>query len=490
MGIVTNVRSDVAKKPPVNAHRIWGLNVLSGAASLSGAQFVRRGFRTIFLLLAARVLGPETLGAYVLLLTVIEILALISGAGFGDYLTREIARSPGSAYQLFFRITQLRLTYLVILLPITIGCLHLLRYSPAVLLNAGLLSLTLAPRALAESSQGVMRAMQRFGSVFWVELLQGAVLLGAGTFLLLRGGGLRGAIWSELASISMGAAAALPIALRQSPERVLNAFNWKQRIRETYAFNLYPLIVSTYDRVDVVLLSKLMGNTAVGIYSLPYRAFAALSIVPSGIMGTLLPSLAKSKWKDDERERGQVTLQLLYAMALFLILAAMLVADFAVRFLLGPRYQGSVVVLKILAWATIPVFLNNALNTFLLALKRERVFLRTASICTAVNVAANLLLIPHYSYIAAAGVTILTEVVLFGQNLLLVRKSLGYMPLPRGAVWNTLGFLAMLAVAHQAMRFLPAVGVAAATLVAFLAYLHITRSLPWSPREESAVFAG
>lgn len=483
------IESKVVENQTAESHQISSSKLLAGATSLSSSQVVRRVFRTLFLLLAARVLGPEVFGLYVLLLTVTEILALVSGAGFGDYLIREVAKAPKLAYQLLFRIAQLRLVYLLFLAAIVIPGLSLLRYSPYVLANAALLSLTLLPRTIVESSQGIIRAMQRFSLILWIELLQGTILLGAGGLLLMRGWGLRGVIWADIASISLGAALALPMALRLSPDRVQDESGWRQRIRETFAFNLYPLIVNTYDRVDVVLLSKLVGNAAVGIYSLPYRAYAALSILPYGIMGTLLPSLAKSAWDHDERERCGVTMQLLYAVALFLILGAMLLADAAVRFALGPGYQGSAAVLKILAWATIPTFLNYALNAFLLAKNQERVFLRTALVCTVVNVTANLLLIPRYSYIAAAGVTILTELVLLSQNVTLVRKALGYVPMPKQALRNSLVFAATLIVAHESARFLPALGVAAGALAIFAVYLHAANRIQRSSGREDTICA-
>jgi O-antigen/teichoic acid export membrane protein len=483
------IESQVLENRPAEAHQISGSKLLSGAASLSASQVARRAFRTAFLLLAARVLGPEVFGLYVLLLTVTEILALVSGGGFGDYLTREVAKNPKLAAQLLFRITQLRLVYLMFLAAILIPGLSLLKYSPSVLVNAALLSLTLLPRAVVESSQGIIRAMHRFVSVFWIEMLQGTVLLGAGAFLLFQGRGLRGIIWAEISSVLLGAAVALPVALRLSPDRAQEVSGWRQRIRETFAFNLYPLIVNTYDRVDVILLSKLVGNTAVGIYSLPYRAFAALSILPSGIMGTLLPSLARSSWGQDERKRCGMTMQLLYAAALFLILGTLLLADTAVHFVLGRDYQGSAIVLKILVWATVPTFLNSALNTFLLARKKERVFLLTASICTVVNVTANLLLIPRYSYIAAASVTILTELVLLGQNVVLVHKLLGYVPLPRRALRNSLAFAATLVLAHEALRFLTALSVGPIVLGTFAVYLYAANRILWPAGREDTVCA-
>jgi O-antigen/teichoic acid export membrane protein len=471
---MSTVIESTPENVPVDLHRNFVSKLLSGAASLSASQVARRVFRALFLLLAARLLGPEVFGLYVLIFTVMELLALISGAGFGDYLTREVAKSPNSAYRLLFQITQLRLVYLMLLAAIVIPGLSLLKYSPYVVRNAALLSVTLVPRAIAESSQGIIRAMHRFSLIFWIELLQGIVLLGTGGLLLIRGWGLRGVIWADIASIVLGALVALPIALRLAPSRTKNVTGWKQTISDTFAFNLYPVIGSTYDHVDVVILSKLVGNAALGIYSLPYRAYAALSILPSGIMGTLLPSLAKSNWGQDERRRCNMTMQLLYASSLFLILGAMLLADIAVQAVLGPGYRESAGVLKILVWATIPMFFNYALNTILLAKNQERVFLRTASVCTLVNVTANLLLIPLYSYYAAAGVTILTEMVLLGQNLVLVRRSLGYIPVPRLALRNSLVFALTLVAAYGTARFLPIVAVATLALGLFSIYLYVT----------------
>jgi O-antigen/teichoic acid export membrane protein len=477
--------SNIVESKSPKAQPISRSKLLSGATGLSASQAVRGGFRTLFLLVAARHLGPEVFGLYALLLTVMELLAIVSGSGFGNYLTREVAKNPGSAYQLLFRIIQLRFAYLLVLAALAIPSLSLLRYSSSIIVSAILISFTLLPRTVAESSQGIMRAMHRFGAVFWIELLQGTVLLGTGAFFLFEGLGLRGVIWAELASVLLGAAVGLPIAVRLSPQRAQDVSDWRQLIRETFAFNLYPLIGNTYDRVDVVLLSKLVGNTAVGIYSVPYRAFLALSILPYGIMGALLPSLSRSAWGQDEKERCGVTMQMLYAAALFLILGTMLLADTAVRFMLGPGYEGSVAVFKILAWATVPSFLNYALNIFLLARNREWVFLRTASVCTVVNVAANLLLIPRYSYIAAAGVTILTEVVLLGQNVALIRKTLGFVPLPKRALRNSLVFAATLIAAHESSRFLPSLGVAAGAVAIFAVYLGAANRFQWSSARET-----
>jgi O-antigen/teichoic acid export membrane protein len=454
-----------------------GRSFLSDAASLTASQVARRLFRMLFLLFSARVLGPESFGLYILLLTITDVLSLLSGGGFGDYLTREVARSPGSARSLFFRIIELHFGYRTILGVAAIAGLRLMKYSSSAVANAMFLLITLFPRGVVESSEGVMRGMQRLRPILWVELLQGSVLVVLGSLMLLRGYGLHGVILAELASALVGALMSLSIASHLAAKSKERVVRWYTLVRETIVFNLYPLITNTYDRADAVLLSKLVGNAVLGIYAIPYRLYAALSILPYGIMGTLLPSLSKSAWDDSERERCHLTMQVLYAGSLLLVLAVMLLARPAVLLVLGTNYRSSSVALEILVWATIPMFLNYALNIFLLARKREAVFLRTASVCTILNITGNLLLIPRYSYVAAAVMTIITELVLLAQNLVLIWKTLGYVPMPKRVVSNSIVFVLLLMATRVAGRFVSPVGIAA--IVVFTVYLHFSGSLPW-----------
>jgi len=74
------------------------------------------------------------------------------------------------------------------------------------------------------------------------------------------------------------------------------------------------------------------------------------------------------------------------------------------------------------------------------------VFLRTSAICTLFNVGANLLFIPRYSFVAAAVITILTELLLLAMNCYLVQKRLGGIELPRQFMAITISFVIALLV--------------------------------------------
>jgi O-antigen/teichoic acid export membrane protein len=445
-----------------------GLDTVAPRARLlSVSQIVRRLFRMALLFLAARLLGVETFGQYALLLTVVEMIALLSGLGYVDFLTREVAKRPGVAWSLGARITILRLAYTVPGLGLAVLALTALRFPAPVVLNTALMAITLVPRAAGESAQGVLRGLRRFAPLPWIELVQGAIVLAAAGLLLHLGFGLRGMIAAEVLSAIGGAAVALASGVRTESNAAEDAPGFRDLVRSTFAFNVYPFIVNVYDRVDVVLLAKLVGSVATGIYALPYRAYGTLCIIPYGVMGALLPAFSASRVDQNSREACARAMMFLYLVALLIVLATLTFAGPIVSQLLGESYAGSIQTIKILIWACVPAFMNFALSTLLLAAHREKVFLWTALIGTVFNVTANLLLIPRYSFLAAAAVTVATESLLLCMNLYLVKRLLGQAVFPKKGIRISLGFVVVITAYWLLGRQIPQIWAGSAACLVF-----------------------
>jgi O-antigen/teichoic acid export membrane protein len=454
------------------------------AGRLFFSQVIRRSFRIAILFLAARMLGVESFGVYALLLTVVEMIAIVSGTGYADFLTREVAQHPESAWPLFKRVTQLRLGYIVPGLGFAVVILAVLRFSSSVITSVAVLALTLIPRALGESAQGLLKGLRHFLPLPWIELGQGVVVLVCVPTLIHAGMGLRGVVVAEI----LGAAAGATVAMVCVVGRINFSGTDSRRLRDLAAsiltFNVYPLIANIYDRVDVILLTRIAGSYAVGIYSLPYRVFAMLLIIPYGMMGALLPAFSADSAKQDARETCSRVMKLLLATALLVVLATRAFAGPVVILFLGQSYRESILAVKILVWASVPAFLNFALNVLLLSANKEKAFLLTGTVCTVFNVVANLLLIPRFSYVAAAVVTVATEFLLLGQNLYLVKRLMGRMVPPKDGLKVSLAFAFVMAGLWVLQRAVPQVwaGFAACTAFAVFAVASMPglRQLPMS----------
>src|SRR5258708_35342735 len=84
-------------------------SILPNAWHLCFSQIIRRAFRMVLLFWTARLLGVGTFGEYALMLTLVEMMAVVSGSGYISYLTREIPADPEAPWPLSSKVTLARL---------------------------------------------------------------------------------------------------------------------------------------------------------------------------------------------------------------------------------------------------------------------------------------------------------------------------------------------------------------------------------------------
>lgn len=460
-----NMQPDVAAVPAGIEPKI------SHAALLVASQVVRWSLRLVFVLVVARTLGPEKFGVYALLFALTEFLAVASGSGYADYLTREAAKNEPLGWGLASQLASLRIAIVVPIAAIEIGILHAMHYPRTVLIGTAWMALAVVPRSASEAVQGVLRGVCRFGGYLLIDVALGGSLVAGGVYLALRHGGLRAAIVSEI--LAAGAAGITGLVLAWKYRTTHQILVPRSSLFKTSAvFNVYSLVGSFYDRFDVVLLSKLVGDYATGIYAVAYRALSMTQIVGYGVLYSLLPGLSRDAWSKDGRRRLERATVLLLCAGFGVVLATTVFAGPAVRLLLGDRYAESAGALKILVWAVILRYINCALNIALIAAGRERVLVTTSLVCLALNFIGNLVFIPRYSWRAAAVMTTVTELALLSQNLYWVRQTLGGVEFPEGMARTSFVFAALLGAALAAERLGLPLTAGTACLVIFGAYLY------------------
>jgi O-antigen/teichoic acid export membrane protein len=464
---------------------------ISDAVLLTVSPLARRVLRALFVLAVARSLGPTRFGVYALLLSLVEMLAMISGTGFLDFLTRESAKEERRGWGLCGQLTILRFAYIVPISIAGVGILQLLGYPRVVILSSACMFLTLVPRTVSEAVQGILRGLGYYRLFLAIDLTLGLTLFAGAVFVVLRSAGLRSVILFELVSAGLAGFAALLFVVYLRPK--FSAWiQWSRLIRDTAVFNFYPFVGSLYNRVDVVILSKLSGNYATGIYSTAYRAMEMFQLIPYGVLYSLLPNLTRHGLEGSERQRLERAMGLLFSSALAIVLATQVFASTAVRLFLGIPYAESAVAIKILTWGLIPMYINYSLNIALLAVGKEKVFLATSLVCLIVNFSANLFFIPRFSWPAAAVITIVTEIVLFAQNVYWLRRSIGLVLAPFGVLRISGIFLILMGVILLGDKIGFPLIVGTSCLFLFLFYLYwagmiINLGEVWRPGHKAIV---
>jgi O-antigen/teichoic acid export membrane protein len=195
-------------------------------------------------------------------------------------------------------------------------------------------------------------------------------------------------------------------------------------LRASAPIGLTGAITVIYDRIDVLMVSKLDSTPAAAIYSVPLAVVQYGLLIPSVIGTAFFPIFAAHLQEDRDEARASFFL----LARIFLFIAAPLSlfftagADDVVTAVFGDRYAGSGIVLSILAWTLVLGFQTSLLWYALLAGYRERAMMAVTAAGLALNVALNAVLIPAYGPKGAAcSLLVSSFAVLAGQAWMLQR---------------------------------------------------------------------
>jgi O-antigen/teichoic acid export membrane protein len=184
-------------------------------------------------------------------------------------------------------------------------------------------------------------------------------------------------------------------------------------IKVSAPLGIIVLINLLYDRIDVLLISKLLGFWDTGKYNVAYGLMKASTLSFSFI---LIEGFSKASYLSSKLSSIKLFLKKYTSIIFFISLGSALVLfflpDFLVIFFYSSKYAGSVDLLKFLSFAVIPLALNNLTGITLNALGRFNFVLIAILIGLIVNVLINIVFIPKIGLIAACYATFFTELVI------------------------------------------------------------------------------
>jgi len=179
---------------------------------------------------------------------------------------------------------------------------------------------------------------------------------------------------------------------------------WIQLVRDGAPLMASGLAMAGYMRMDQLMLGKMLGENAIGVFSAALKISEIWYFVPTVVMASLFPAVMAAKNKSNRLyilmlEISHVGMVLL---ALFLAIFMYFGAEWVVKMLYGVRYVGSGIILQIHIWSSVFVFLGVASHHwFVIEGLQNYILLR--SLCgAALNFVLNLLLIPRYGPAGAA----------------------------------------------------------------------------------------
>lgn len=415
--------------------------------ALAIADVSRKGLLAITVIVCARLLTTRMFGEYMFLISFYQIFSVIAGAGVPYLCVREVAESGWSRGGLVIGSIGVRLIFSVAVGALALVFILVVGYPWSLLLSVPLMVILMVLRGATENIMAIYQSVDKQIRCVQIAVLQAivtlattvAICLTSPSVSLLFGAHIVGAAASTLLGVALLWADNYPISASYSElcARVKDLF------RNSHWLNLGTFVSSAYNRCDILILRRFRSPDVVGLYSAPYRLFDLTQILPTAVMGVLLPRLCNARVVSKDVDTTDI-LRILLLVAMLIIALVTVFSGFLLPLVVGEKYRAAVPLLRVLTWAVLPMYWNILVNTRLIAHRAERFVTLSSVIALLINVCLNLAVIPHYGAMGAAIVTVLTECSVLGANLyFLSRLESWHLPNANGRIMGAVVALAV-----------------------------------------------
>jgi O-antigen/teichoic acid export membrane protein len=422
----------------------------------------------------ARELGRSIFGEYIAALSLVMVLGELYEIGATGYLARETARDPRRLAELLGDMVVTKAVTIVVVAAVAVGLGSALGFSDRELAIAAILAMMLGANAIAKTFRAGLQGLEHMAVASSLAIAN-AVITAAGMIAIVATGhGLVAAVaFSAVVSVALVPASWLglrrhaAVPLRGSLNRILAV------VRDGFPFTALTVLTFATSYADVMIIRALLGPAETGTYGAAYRLFVVLQFLPAIYLDSIYRAMSHLSHHEPEEFRALVerSAAALFALGLPLAAGGAVLAEPIVTLVFGGVFSdaaGAFRVLLISLPLSFPVW---ALIAAITMGDRPRSAALLVGPVLALNILANLWLVPDHGIVASAWITLATDAcIAFGATAILRRQGVVVRWLRMGA--PALPAAALVAATAHALRDLSlVVPIAAGALVYTVAIL-------------------
>jgi O-antigen/teichoic acid export membrane protein len=402
--------------------------ILANTAYRAAADVGSKLISIAFFVVLARQLGESGFGVFVFGLALAVLLTVLASFGQDPVLTREVARDFSRLDDYFANTIALKLALALPVLLVAGVVVTAAGMDVATRWVVLLLGIALIAEQLATTCFAVYQAYERLVYVPVVILTQRALTTAVGVAALLAGAGVVAVSAIYLGGALVALAVALVLLRRRvaRPHLLVTPRTWPGLFAAAAPVGVATVLALLLFRVDTAILALFETDEIVGNYGAAFRLFEATLFIGWAVTSAVYPVL--SRLSPGSRSVGDVfdaALKLIVALTLPIAVGATILADPIIHLVFGADFDEAVTPLALLAPAIVVYSLAHVAGATLVAQNRQRAMAITNGVVAALNVGANLVLIPLLSLDGAALVALGTQVVLAVVLLALARGVTG-----------------------------------------------------------------
>jgi O-antigen/teichoic acid export membrane protein len=379
--------------------------------------------------LMTRQLGVEDFGRYVIVTSLIAIVAGLTEAGIPSIAARELATSDRDERdRLLANVLGIRISIALLGVLVAAAFAVVAGYDRTMVIGTVVAGIGLVVVTVQQTYSIALGVALRFGWLSALDLIRQAAFVTVVVALVLADAGLLPLLAATVPASLLPLAVTFPLIRGSAP--LLPRFERSQWLGIVRLVGIYAAAaaVGTIYVSAVVIVTSLVGTPEEsGYLGAAFRIFSVLGVIPLILVSTAFPVLARAAHTD--QERLQYAVQRLVDIAVivgtWMALATALGAAVAIDIVAGADFAPAVPVLQILSVVLLSGFLAVTGALALVSLHRH-VALLVGNLCgLAAIIVLTAMLVPSYGakgaalsmLCADAGLVVLYGIVLFGSRV-------------------------------------------------------------------------
>lgn len=195
---------------------------------------------------------------------------------------------------------------------------------------------------------------------------------------------------------------------------------WKYSLALSIPLIGYAIAGQILNVSDKIMIRKMVGESAVGIYGTLFNISSIFTMVWTAINSSFIPYLFQN-FSTEKKKIRQISLSLMAAYGIIAIAVTFLAPEI-VHIMATEEYFEAIYIMPPIAAGIFLISVSNMYSNILIYYKKTTYIMLASVLAAGVNIIANYLFIPRYGYMAAAYTTLVSHIILAAVEAWFARK--------------------------------------------------------------------
>lgn len=371
--------------------------IAKNASVLLGSQLMMWLLTMVMTIFLPHYLGAAGVGQMQFATSLWTMIGVLAAFGIDTLLTKEIARQPTRTPQLFGSALVLRCTLFAIGYVLLVATLHFFAYAENTINIVCLIGIASMIRQIVAMTQATLQGLEQMAIFSFGEILGNALYTVLGIALLLNGWSIYAIVTLMIVTVTLNLLLQLFFLNRIYPLRP--NFDWQAAVhllQTGWPYLLSSFFLVAYMQVDIIIISVLVDERAMGWYSAAYRLFGTFLFIPTVYIMAAFPVFSRMFVNDQSSLHRLISksIDTLFLLSVPIGFGMTMVAQPLVPLIFGPEFVNSGPILAVLGVVLVLTYQNILIGHFLISMDRQNVWTKVMAIATIATIPLDLLLIP------------------------------------------------------------------------------------------------